>query len=371
MPKVGPKSKHESNGVVVSPKSALARKLKDRLRGTDDVEISSPLHEFGAEDKTASWADVRKLVKGIRWMLKGWFPAGMLTGIIAEPKIGKSGFALGGLVRPIITGCNWFTGYSGPKPGYALWCDTEGSAAINIQRAEDWGLPEERIKVPFPDDPLRRINLKSTEHLDRIESVICHYRCRLAVIDSLRGAHGDDENNSRIAQILQALTEIAERTNVATVLIHHTRKLFEGEELNPNSGRGSNAFWAMVRCQIAIDRPDKSSEWRRVQVLGENLGIAPQPIGFRFTDTGLEFGEAPEKPGNNSVKDKAGDHLREVMKTGEWYLAETMISGAKQFGFSNNAIQRAREDLGITLGTGFIRQREDGKYEWGLPLGNK
>ena len=123
---------------------------------SDAVEIGSHSTSDGDEDDTASWEDVRKLVAGIRWLVRGWVPYGMLTGIIAEPKVGKSAFALGGLIRPVITGCNWFNGFPGPEPGYAVWCDTEGAAAINIQRAAEWGLPVDRIKVPFADDPLQR-----------------------------------------------------------------------------------------------------------------------------------------------------------------------------------------------------------------------
>ncbi len=369
MPLIDTKTRIEDgNGkgglILPVPGNKLRDYLRRKLR-CDRVEIGSPLHEYGEEDNTASWEDVRKLVAGIQWLVKTWIPYGMLTGIIAEPKIGKSAFVLGGLVRPIITGCNWFNGLPGPKPGNVLWCDTEGSAAINVQRALDWGLPIDRIKVPFPEDPLRIIDLCNTDHLDRIESVICHYKCREMVVDSMRGAHGEDENSSRIARILQSLTTVSERTKASVVIVHHTRKMFEGEELTANSGRGSNAFLAMVRCQIAVDRPDPKSKWCRVRVLGENLGNAPQPIGFRITEQGLEFGPAPEKPSKAPAKDDAKKWLEANMKPGEWHKAAELQDSAEDDGFSETALRRARNELGIVK-PNHVRKTSDG-WEWKLP----
>jgi len=370
MPAAPPKDRHEGNGhaagVPVPGEITLADVIRRRC---DDgvVSVGSPLYEGGEEDNTASWADVQKLVAGIRWQVRGWVPYGMLTGIIAEPKIGKSAFALGALVRPIITGCNWFTGHFGPEPGYAVWCDTEGSAAINIQRAAEWGLPEERVKVPFPDDPLRPLELENADQMQRLENVTNRYRALEVVVDSFRGAHGGDENNSKIARVLQNLSTIAERTKTAVVIIHHTKKMSLEEEVTANSGRGSNAFLAMVRCQIAIDRPDPKGEWRRVQVLGENLGVAPQPIGFRFVQGGLEFGPAPEKGRKKTEKDDAEDWLRQRMKPGEIYKASDLQAEALQHGHSNRTIRKAAtERLRI-----FPRPlREDGKikeWDWKLP----
>jgi hypothetical protein len=291
----------------------------------------------------------------------------MVTGIIAEPKVGKSAFALGALARPIITGCNWFNELAGPEKGYVVWCDTEGSAAINIQRAAEWGLPEDRVKVLFPDDPLRPIDMENADHMERFANVICHYHAKLAVIDSFRGAHGGDENSSKIARVLQSLTTIAERTKAAIAIIHHTKKMSIEEEVTANSGRGSNAFLAMVRCQIAIDRPDPKGEWRRVQVLGENLGVAPQPIGFRFIKDGLEFGPAPDKPQRKTEKDDAAEWLRQRMKPGEKYKASDIQAEALQHGHANRTVRKAAtERLRI-----FPQPvREEGKikeWSWELP----
>lgn len=375
MPKIDKAKIHEGNGhtkaadVPVPGGNKTGRLSKSLAKasamhlGTDDIVIGE--HQDCSGIQSASMADVMKQVAGIRYLVRNFIPFGMTTMLVAEPGMGKSAFALFGLVRPIIMPCEWFSGRKGPsKPSFVLWCDTEGTAAITVQRIKDWRLPAHRIKVPFADDPLMSINLADDEHLKRIEAVVCNYRIKLVVIDSLRGAHDGDENNSRVARVLQKLAGIAERTNAAIVIIHHTRKLYVDEELTANSSRGSNAILAMVRSQLGIDKPDKNSEWSRIQMLKENLGLKPQPIGFRIGSSGLEFGAAPEKPRRETQRDKAEDWLLTNMEPGEWYDAAEMKESAKHFGFSGNALQRAREALGITQPDHVVK---DGGWKWRLP----
>ena len=290
-----------------------------------------------------------KQVDGIRYLVTDWIPYSMLSMILAPPGYGKSAFALYGLMRPIIVGnTKWFTGKRGPRnPGYVLLCDTEGTAAITVQRTRDWNLPANRIKVPYADDLFRSINLSNEDDLQQIEAIINEFKIKLCVIDSLRGSHGGDENSSKIAEVLGHLASIAERTKAAIVLIHHTRKLREDEAISPDSSRGSNAIMAMVRSQIGFDKPDSKSDWLRMQMLKENLGMKPEPIGFRISRKGLEFGEAPRKEKRETKKDQAAQWLQKNMKPKKWHEAKELREDAKAFGFSESDLQRARKDLGI------------------------
>ncbi len=103
-------------------------------------------------------------------------------------------------------------------------------------------------------------------------------------------------------------------------------------------------------------------------MLKQNLGLAPDPFGFSVTDKGLAFGEAPRKRSKNTQKQKAEEWLQDHLANGEWHLRDEVMECAKQFDYSTNAIQRAREELGITLNDGTIRKRPtDTRYEWRLP----
>ncbi|MDZ4685266.1 MAG: AAA family ATPase [Planctomycetaceae bacterium] len=350
------------------PRSGVAQHFAaKRKSGTDDIEISALLPGEEIEPiQSATMNDAAVLIAGIRFLLRGWIAFGMLTGIVAEPGIGKSAFVLFALVRVVVTACDWFNGLKGPsQPGCVLWCGTENDMAITLQRMRDWNIPMDRIVLPFADDPLTTINLTNAEHLNRIEQLVRRYQIKLVIVDSLRGGHGDDENNSRVGRVLQDLAGIAERTNAAIIVVHHTKKLMVDEEITANSSRGSNAILAMMRSQIGIDKPDPKSKWCRVRVLKENLGIAPNPVGFQVTATGLEFGPPPEKPRNKTEKDRASDWLKAHMKPGKWYSAAKLEDEAGQDGYSETALRRARVELGIAK-PDHLKKTKDG-WEWMLP----
>lgn len=366
---------HEGNGHgpvlpgLPGKRKTLAEALCGCWRKTDAVSIGSKTYESSDEDETGSFADLSEEISDIKWLIPQWVPFGMLTGLLGHSKAGKSLWAMWAVVRPIITGCTWFSGSLRTAKGNVVWADTERRAAINLKRAKDWGLPVERIRTPFKD-PKRPLNIDSQDDIDRLFGVVCKYRAEAVIVDSFRGAHRGDENSSRIVGPLDRLASIAEQTNTAMILIHHTGKLKPGEEINMNSARGSSAFLAAIACQVVIDQPNaKQIEHRRFRVLGENLGIAPKPRGFTISGQGLAITDAPGMDKPPTVKDKAKDWLSERMKADQWYPALTLIEEAKAFGFSGNALQRAREELGITLDTGLIRQNADGRYEWKLAGG--
>src|SRR4051794_3905841 len=99
---------------------------ENQFPSSDRVEIGCPRYVDGAADDSGSWADLRAVIGDIKWLVPEWVPYRMLCGLIAQPKIGKSAFALDALVKPVITGSDWFNGCEGlGEPGYVVWCDTE------------------------------------------------------------------------------------------------------------------------------------------------------------------------------------------------------------------------------------------------------
>ncbi len=72
-----------------------------------------------------------------------------------------------------------------------------------------WRIPTSKLLLPFKDDPLASVNLLDDEHLARIEQLVCRYKPLAVFVDSLRGAHDTDENNSRVGKVLQNLGAIA------------------------------------------------------------------------------------------------------------------------------------------------------------------
>lgn len=357
----GKKDTHEAG---ISPLvKYLSERMGSSMTGTDHVEIAPPDPDVGDDVVGSTAADAARVIDVIKFLLKGWIPFGMVTGVVAEPGVGKSAFTLW-LARTVMIGCDWFNGTQGPtKPSKVLWCGTENDMAITLQRMRSWGIPLDRLVLPF-SSPLNTIDLTVPDHLDRIEALVHRHRTLMVVVDSLRGGHDGDENSSRVGKVLQGLSTIAERTTAAVVIVHHTRKLTVDEEVTANSSRGSNAILAMMRSQIGIDKPDQENPWCRVRVLKENLGIRPKPVGFRVTSTGLEFGQAPERPKKEkreTKKDAACQWLLNNMVPGQAYAAKGMIERAEPFGHTAEALKRAREVLKVES------KNESAGWMWFLP----
>jgi hypothetical protein len=326
--------------------------------------VKDPVYE------TLSWADLAADNAGIRYLIDGWTPYAMLTGVVGQPKAGKSAFLLGAVVGPIVTGRSFFTGQAVAEPGYVVWVDTERRLALNMDRARKWGLDVNRIQTPFADRK-ETFSLDRPDHIQQLSDVVNQYEPEAVILDSYRGAHSGDENNSRISTGLLAFAGVCEETGTAGLVVHHTRKMRFDEDIDMNSGRGSGAFLASVVCQIAIDIPDPApgprDATRRVQLLGENLGVAPQPFGFRITETGLVFGPAPSRPAKEQKetgKDRAVAWLKTRMKPGREYLSADIVAEAEAAGFSaTGTLQRAREELGVLI-------RKDGQTKhtfWRVP----
>ena len=348
--------------------SPLTKSLQksDEEPGTDSIEIGSEdgkMYDYVG----ATMADADRLISELKFLLRGWIPFGMLTGLVGEPGCGKSALALW-LARTVAMGGRWFNGTRGPKPSKILWCPTESDLAITRDRMRKWKIPAEQFVLRNPDDPLESVDLTNSGHIQGIEGLISKYQTPLVVIDSLRGGHNLDENSSIVNSILKTLAETAEKTRAAILVVHHTKKLSEDEELTAGSSRGSNAIIAMFRSLLGVDRPaGPRSEWARFRLLKENLGINPGPVGFKISNAGVEFGPPPEKPQRTTaVKQRAMQFLETHLVAGEWILAAPLVEKAQAEGISENALFRARKDLGVTKEEGNVRDNDEGRSEWRL-----
>jgi hypothetical protein len=313
---------------------------------TVKAAFGSKLAKVVSDPITSTLADAQAALGGIEFLMPG-IPLAMASGVIGAPGDGKSALVMGGMIKPVTTGCDFPNGPNTAGPGHVILVPTEG-LGIDAQRAANWGIPAERILLPFADDPLATADITKPDHLERLATIQKQYSVKLIVLDSLRGSHDTDENSSRIAKLVQGLGTLAESSGAAVVIVHHARKTFADEEISANSSRGSNAIFALFRSMLAIDKPDPRSEWRRVRVVKENLGKPPEPFGFRVTATGVEFGPAPGKPHKKTEQDRAMQLLRGLLPPGQWIAAATIIDGADEAGISKTALQRASDEMGVT-----------------------
>lgn len=356
-----------------SDDSALAaRKPNNRPKAmtSDIVKIGMPGWAPPEVDQTSDWEEMATKIAKLKWLVNGWITFGNITGIVAGPKGGKSAFVLDGLVKSIVLGRPLFNGQPARPPAKVLWCDTERRASLNLDRVASWEIPRGMVKTPHGEWE-KVIDLNSDADITLIRDGVCAHETPLVIVDSFRGSHNEDENNSRIANGLKNLSGVAQATGAAICLIHHAGKLSTRGDPTIDWARGSNAYLASILGQIIIDIPDPTPDidraWRRIQVIGSNTGPPPPPIGFRITESGLEWGPAPARRERVAAhaRHNAKEWLQGHMAPGKWYLSDRVNADAREAMISNNALQRAKEVLGIVKPDNVICSR--GRWWCRLP----
>ncbi len=253
-----------------------------------------------------------------------------------------------------------------PSP-YVLWIDTEASQALLLERAKAWSIPLDRIRLPS-SEPLSDVQLDDEATWQIIEEMIDEEPPLLIVIDSLRGAHGGDENDSKIVALLKQFAALARRANCPVLVTHHLRKSKETESkatpVNIDRVRGSTAIVAMARIVLAIDAPDPLKPGvQKLTAVKSNLGPLAQPLGFEVKGDGVAWQEPPAALIKLSKRHGANKLLLELLADGP-VPYQGIERAAKEANISMATMEHAKADLGIT-------SEKDGHagWSWQLPRG--
>lgn len=128
---------------------------------------------------------------------------------------------------------------------------------------------------------------------------------RLLLLDTLRGFHSSDENDSKAMSILIGhLRAIAARTDCAIVFLHHTSKALavSGQGDIQQASRGSSVLTDNIRWQaylagMTADESQKLSAEDGAEPIGEEkgyyvrFGISKQNYGSPFTEKWFRRGK--------------------------------------------------------------------------------
>lgn len=323
-----------------------------------DQDPDKPAHVF------SSWADLADALGPIVWAWPKWLPAGMLTMLVAEQAAGKSILALR-IAATYLRGEPWPDGtpFDG-ELGAVLWCEAESSQGLNVNRAQEWGLPIKQILSPLAD-PLDDILLQNQEHLDAIAYMATRADVRLVVVDSLSGANTVKENDARMVHVVKFLSDLAKQTAKPVILTHHLRKKGiqdTGDGITLDRIRGSGAITQPARVVWAIDAPDPTQEeHRRLSLVKNNpLGRCADPVGLRIGSDGITFDDAPEPPRVETQQDKAADVLAALLRE-KPMRATDVREELEDAGVSWATARRAKTALSV------VSTRKDGVWWWALP----
>lgn len=310
-------------------------------------------------------SDLDERLGEIEWLWNNYIPRGFVTGIVADQDQGKSTVAQN-FCDTILRGTRWPDGAPhAPQPGTKLlWIDTEGSIALFHQRVKAWGMPRGRFILP--PDPLQELTVDDCEHWAWIEAAIEKFQPPLVVIDALSGAHksGKENGNDEMKLVMKKLAGLAQRFNIAVLVVHHLNKPAPGVASYPISVhrlRGASAISQYCRSILALGTPDiNQPENRRLDVIKLNLTVKPKSVGYQLTDSGPVWGEAPEMPKERCAIDNALDFLEIAMQSGP-RLASDIEEEAKAEKIGSNALHDAKKALKIKA----LREGgKEGRWFW-------
>ncbi len=236
------------------------------------------------------------------------------------------------------------------------------------------------------------------DDLSAIERAVARAKARtrldvgLVVIDPLAAALGarvDSRNNSSTRRALSPLKILAQRLDVAILLIDHLNK--NANQAAIHRATGSIAFMAAARVALLVGPDPTDTERdpvnrRRALVrLKGNIGPPPPALLYRRetvamsedpsdTEVTIEVtGEAAISPdqllGNFAAKAErsgaadpnADDLLIDILAKGPRPI-EIVHEAAQKAGLTKSALNRAKRSLRIVT-----KKRDDGTYFWSLP----
>jgi hypothetical protein len=192
------------------------------------------------------------------WLIEGWLPAG-LTILAGAPSTGKSFLAMD-ISLAVATG-GMALGSKAPQLTAVLYLGAD-SRFKTLQRRFIRICAGRAIEWPanwFLDE--RLFDLSDGKAVARLSAQIQEREIGLVVIDTLRRYTTVDENDSsQVAGVISILRELAQRTGVSILLVHHMRKPRDGQEGSRlEDVMGSVAWAAGVDCALgaaAIESPD-------------------------------------------------------------------------------------------------------------------
>lgn len=228
-------------------------------------ELAQPSHVMLAEGAQFAAA----APPAVEWLVDSVIQKGGNGIVIGEPKAAKS-LAMLDLLLALTTGTEWL-GFNVPRRVKCALISREDYPGMTQQRIarlfrgsirrtdfEGWLWVNTRFQTPtfLLSDDGQVSQLIAELRMEQIE---------FACFDVFRKLHGEDENdNQKMAKILDQLTRIQNEVGCAIALIHHTSKDLNGTIFRRIRGATAIHGWTEWAFGISVTNPDASPrDWKR------------------------------------------------------------------------------------------------------------
>jgi hypothetical protein len=307
----------------------------------------------------------------------------MLTLLAGDPKLGKSFVTLA--MAPAVSRGVALPGGDIPEgSGSVVILSAEddasrtivprlkaaGSDLAKIQLLESIIIPGDDSDPRRPVPPMERFP-SLCDDVGCIEAAAARLGdCKLIVVDPVSAYLGglDDHRNAELRGMLSPLKVMAERLNVAVVLVSHFTK--SGGTNGKRRVIGSIAYVGASRANFGFVRDSTDSTGRRVLLCdnGGNLAPTAPTLAYVVEDRGngprVEWldievattleealaaemaANAPRDSGETGERKEAAAWLKEMLGNGS-ALATEILDAAPKCGVSLRTLKRAKADIGV------------------------
>lgn len=234
------------------------------------------------------------------WVVKGFAMRGNVTALFGEPGSGKSLITLH-MAIAVASGRDYGP-FAVVEPGPVLMVNREDDIAETDRRT--WGI--EQVQSIPEDCPVHRLDrpsvhiamrdpeggLVTTEFHDELRDHIRSIGARLVVLDPMIELGGNLSENDNIEMnfLVEKLRELAQQTDSAILMVHHTNK----GGMGMNGMRGASAIAGRVRAanqfmhlpdKYGLDLPGHPREFRVLSSAKQNY--APSAADHHFQSCGF------------------------------------------------------------------------------------
>ena len=279
--------------------------------------------------------------------IAGLFPRGRITAVVAPPGTGKTWF----LIRVVVdlsVGGAVFEGFATEdRPIVSVVFAGEAGSGLMIKRAADtdWPVNSDNVNIYSmirAESEGISLMLDEEEGRKNIECIIELYHPDIIFFDTLGSFHNSDENKAdEMKPILRWLLKVAERYNIAVVLMHHSRKMQGkeiGRQLTQDDVIGSSIFNRLVASIICLQpMEDEESDTKTLMVKSLKSWFREfMPFTYRLTEgkdgrTTMIIDLAPASVrGVNQTKFELMTHIQQTYSPNEWFKASDLHQVVKE-----------------------------------------
>ena len=328
-----------------------------------------------------------------RWLWDQRIPLGTVTLLVGREKLGKSTLCCE-LAAQLSRG--ELAGDVTGQPSATLIVSYEDSAARTIKpRLMAAGANLTHIHQVTADSEHGPDLVSLPTDVDQLGAAALNTGARLVIVDPLSASLGSDVDGHRDQDIRRAiapLVALAERLDLAVLCLAHLNKSQAGDALT--RVLGSRGLTAAARSVLTFGRPPDVAEDSPDRVLAHPASnLAPEAASLAWRHEGREvqgdddeviptnrlvlIGECDTKADELIVTrsndertdtESAAEWLSDELAEGSWRPSREIKATAKQAGYSDKVLRRARDQLHVETRRDGFATAGGGQSEWRIPL---